>query len=491
MIEIEKLSFAYSRSETPVLREISCRIEEGEFILIVGKSGCGKSTLCRALNGLVPHFYGGTFSGKVSVDGLDTRKTPTSKFAGLVGMVFQDPENQLVMTNVENELAFGMENLAVEREEMRRRVTQFGEYFNLKEYFDRFIPELSGGEKQKVALASVLAMNPKYIVLDEPTSQLDTENATLFLEFLARLNGEMGVTIILVEHRLERCLRYARRVIFMEEGRILFDGGRDAVERSLREKNLLADFRRIAGREDGYGEAIVEARNVHFSYGQHPVLNGVDLTIRKGELVAITGANGSGKTTLIKQLNGLLRPESGSISELGKDISKATTASLASELGYLGQNPNDYLFEQTLRKELEFTLSNLGVKEGEWDERIEWTLSVLDLARFGEVFPRDLSCGERERTALASILVGQPRILILDEPTRGLDYWNKIKLGSILESLRREGMTTVLVTHDYRFIAEHATRVLRLEGGKLSEAPLDWVIGLASEGEGRKAEENA
>jgi len=299
------------------------------------------------------------------------------------------------------------------------------------------------------------------------------------------------VTIILVEHRLERCLRYARRVMFMEDGKILFDGGRDVVEPSLREKNLLADFRRIAERENGYEEKVVEARDIHFSYGQSPVLNGVDLTIRKGELVAITGANGSGKSTLIKQLNGLLRPQSGNISVLGKVVSKTTTASIAGELGYLGQNPNDYLFEQTLRKELEFTLSNLGVDEGEWDDRIKRTLSVLDLDRFAEVFPRDLSCGERERTALASILVGRPKILVLDEPTRGLDYWNKIKLGSILESLRREGMTTVLVTHDYRFIAEHATRVLRLEGGMLSEASVDWVIGLVSDDGERAVEGNA
>jgi energy-coupling factor transport system ATP-binding protein len=481
MISVEALTFTYAGSDRPVLRDVSTRISEGEFVLIVGKSGCGKSTLCRALNGLVPHFYGGLFSGRVLVDGRDTRKTPPSKFANLIGMVFQDPENQLVMTNVENEMAFGLENLGVPVSEMKERVVRYAEYFDLRKFFKRFIPELSGGEKQKVVLASVLAMKPKYLVLDEPTSQLDAENAALFLDFLTKLNTEFEIGIVLVEHRLERCLRYADRVILMDEGRIVADGPKNQVVPALKENGLLGRLTRTVDSVNGDRDVLLSAENIHFSYDTTPVLEGADLTLRSGELVAITGANGSGKSTLIKQLNGLLKPQVGSVTLLGRNAHSVTTASLATEIGYLGQNPNDYLFEETLEKELEFTLSNLGIDEKEWNDRIEWTLSMLDLTRFRRTFPRDLSCGQRERTALATILVGRPKILVLDEPTRGLDYWNKTKLGMMLENLRKQGMTTLLVTHDYRFIAEHATRVLRLEGGRLLEASVDQMIFLALE----------
>ncbi|MDD1767471.1 MAG: ATP-binding cassette domain-containing protein [Methanomassiliicoccales archaeon] len=481
MITVESLTFTYAGSNRPVLEDVSTQVEEGEFVLVVGKSGCGKSTLCRVLNGLIPHFYGGILSGRVFVDGRDTRKTPPSRCADLIGMVFQDPENQLVMTNVENEMAFGLENLGVPVPEMKERVLRYADYFDLRRFFHRFIPELSGGEKQKVALGSVLAMNPKYLILDEPTSQLDAENAALFLDFLTKVNTELKIGVILVEHRLERCLRYADRVILMDNGRIIADGPKIDIVPSLKEHGLIGGISRTLSSTTGEGELLLSARNVHFSYDEVSVLDGADLDLAEGELVAITGANGSGKSTLIRQLNGLLRPQSGSVTVLGKDVQSVTTAALSREIGYLGQNPNDYLFEETLQKELEFTLLNLGVDEREWNDRIEWTLSELDLEGFRETFPRDLSCGQRERAALATVLVGRPKILVLDEPTRGLDYWSKRKLGSVLEDLRRQGMTTLLVTHDYRFIAENATRVLRLEEGRLSESSVDHMMFLALE----------
>lgn len=481
MISVERLTFTYSGADRPVIEDLSTEIKEGEFVLIVGKSGCGKSTLCRALNGLIPNFYGGQFSGRVLIDGRDTRQTAPSKFADVIGMVFQDPENQLVMTNVENEMVFGMENLGVPVREMKERVVQYADYFDLRRFFHRFIPELSGGEKQKVALGSVLAMKPKYIILDEPTSQLDAENAALFLEFLTKLNKEFGVGIILVEHRLERCLRYADRVIVMDDGRVVADGPKGEVIDVLRKHGLFGELLRAVSGTALDGETLLLAKNIHFSYDHTPLLKGVDLVLKKSELVAITGANGSGKSTLIKQLNGLLRPQDGSVTLLGKEVSSVTTASIAKEIGYMGQNPNDYLFEETLEKELEFTLSNLGIDVNEWNERIEWTLSVLDLSGLRKAFPRDLSCGQRERTALATILVGRPQILVLDEPTRGLDYCSKKKLGAVLEDLRRQGMTILLITHDYRFIAENATRVLRLKDGKLHGTSIDQMIFLASE----------
>lgn len=478
MIEMKKFSFTYGGAKKPVLHDIDLEVQDGEFVVVVGLSGSGKSTLCRALNGLIPHFYGGKVHGHVKVDGHDTRNTPPAKLASIVGMVFQDPENQLVMTNVENELAFGMENIQLPREQMKARVKEYSNYFDLERFFKRFIPELSGGEKQKVALASVLAMQPRYIVLDEPTSQLDEETASLFLGFLERVSREQGITVVLVEHRLERCLHRADRIVLLEGGRVESQGPPSKMVPLMRQKGLMADMERVAS-EVCLGEPVLSVQDLHFSYGDVPILKGLDLEVKKGELVAIIGANGSGKSTLLKQLNGILRPSKGNVTLFGKDIANATTASIARDIGYLGQNPNNYLFEESLVKELEFTLHNLKVPKEDWPERSEWAMRTLDLERYKGTFPRDLSCGERERAALASVLVGRPKLLVLDEPTRGLDHSNKLKLANIMHSLCESEMSAVIVTHDYRFVAEHATRVLALKDGKLEPIEIDEVKMLA------------
>jgi energy-coupling factor transporter ATP-binding protein EcfA2 len=475
MIRLEHFSFTYSGASQPVLKDLNVEVDEGEFVLLVGLSGSGKSTLCRAMNGLIPHFYGGTIAGRATVDGIDIRNTSPAKLAGTVGMVFQDPENQLIMTNVENELAFGMENLSLPRSEMRERVSRYADYFDLHRFFPRFIPELSGGEKQKVALASIIAMRPKYIVLDEPTSQLDEETSALFLDHLEKLNREEGIGVILVEHRLERCFRFAKRIVYMKDGRIGADGCPSDVRPLLFRDGLMAEIRENEY-HDERSDPIIVARGLTFSYGNGHVLDGLDLEVRRGEVLAIIGSNGCGKSTLLKHLNGILRPQSGNVQFEGRNIVERTTASLANCIGYLGQNPNNYLFADTLDKELDFTLSHLKIEKSQWEERKEWALRVLSLEMHRETFPRELSCGERERAALASILVGRPRILVLDEPTRGLDHGNKAKLASIIHGLQGEGMTTILVTHDYRFVAEHATRVQQLHGGKLENMPMESVM---------------
>lgn len=481
MIEVDRLSFKYVGANTNSLNEVNLKVREGEFILVLGRSGCGKSTLCRALNGLIPHFYGGRISGRVKVDGKDTRDHTPSDYASIVGMVFQDPENQLVMTNVENEMAFGMENTCVPTEIMKERVQQYSHYLDLNRFLNRFIPELSGGEKQKVAMASILAMRPKYIVLDEPTSQLDGENAVLFLQFLKRMNRELGISVILVEHRIERCIDYPDRIIIMDQGTIVKDGPREEMIVHLKGMGLLDSPVSRNVPIPNENSDIVEAVGICFGYEGREVLKSLGLRVRTGELVSITGDNGSGKSTLMKNLNGLLRPRAGEVRINGQSIANMTAASLSKTIGYLGQNPNDYLFEETLEEELKFTLRNIKIDEREWDERIHWALGILDMERYLKRFPRDLSCGERERAALASILVARPKVLILDEPTRGLDQWNKAKLGDILERLRAEGQTTILVTHDYRFIAEYSSRVLRLKDGSLTEIPLDEMMAIAKQ----------
>jgi len=473
MIIVRDFTYTYPKSQKPALQEIELRIEEGDFVLITGTSGCGKSTLCRAFNGLVPHFYGGTYKGDVIVDGKNVKDLHPYDLADSVGMVFQDPENQLVMTNVENELAFGLENLGIPRDEMVERVRTSTRFFGLEGLLHRFIPELSGGEKQKVALGSVLAMKPKYLVLDEPTSQLDNENAAMFLDHVKRLNSELGITVIMVEHRLERCLDFARRLIFMRDGRIMMDGDPGEVIERLRSIGFLRSDLLPPPDRVNTGEKIFEMDEVRFSYGTGEVLNGVHMQVNRGDMVAVIGPNGTGKSTLLKLMIGLLKPSSGEIHLLGKNVREMTTAEIASKVGYLGQNPNNYLFQETLEDELVFTLKNLGIDKAEWDERISWTLEKVGLTRYRYTFPRDLSTGEKERAALATVLVGRPEVLILDEPTRGLDHWMKEKLGEVLRKLRKNGMTIITVTHDYRFVAENATRIFRIEGGTIEEVPVD------------------
>lgn len=480
MIEFENVTFRYSDSDKIVLNDINLEISEGEFVLLVGKSGCGKSTLCRLINGLIPHFYGGFLSGKVTIDGIDTRKVPPSMLAGIVGTIFQDPENQLVMTNVENELAFGLENLAIPEWEIKERISLFSQQFNLDNLLRRFIPELSGGEKQRVAFASILAMSPKYLILDEPTSQLDMQNAINLLEALRRLNRLKGITIILVEHRLDRCIDYADRVILIKDGEIAFDGGKNESLPILIKENLMRTLSpRTCCHIGNHEESVLSAHDIWFSYDNSVIRNisfilrGVDFEVKSGEIVAITGENGCGKSTLMKILNGLLKPQKGIVKLFGEDISNKSTAQLAASIGYLSQNPNDYLIEKNLQKELEFTLTNLNIPKEEWQERIDWILSLLDLARYRMIFPRDLSCGERERAALASILVSKPKILILDEPTRGLDQSSKDMLGNLLRSLQKKSIAIIIVTHDYRFIIENATRIFNLRNGKLIEISID------------------
>jgi energy-coupling factor transporter ATP-binding protein EcfA2 len=295
------------------------------------------------------------------------------------------------------------------------------------------------------------------------------------------MNRELGISVILVEHRIERCIDYPDRIIIMDQGTIVKDGPREEMIVHLKGMGLLnSPESRNVPIPDGNPD-IVEAEGLCFGYDGREVLKGLGQRVKAGELVSITGDNGSGKSTLMKNLNGLLRPRTGEVRISGKNIAKMTTASIARTIGYLGQNPNDYLFEESLEEELKFTLRNIKIDEKEWEERIHWALKIMDLERYLKRFPRDLSCGERERAALASILVARPKVLILDEPTRGLDQWNKAKLGDILEKLRAEGQTTILVTHDYRFIAEYSSRVLRLKDGLLTEIPLDEMMAIAKE----------
>jgi energy-coupling factor transport system ATP-binding protein len=497
IITFEEVTYAYPESAAPALREIDWRVAPGEFVTITGPSGSGKSTLLRCLNGLTPHFSGGTFDGVVTVAGHDTRHYIPRALARVTGFVFQDPEAQFVTSRVDDELAFGMEQLGVPPLTMRKRVEEVLDLLGIAALRDREIATLSGGERQRVAVAAALALQPEILALDEPTSQLDPWGAEEVLAALTRLNDDLGLTIVLAEHRLERVVSHADRLTLLDrDGRIAADGRpRDllaeadpallpallALGRRLDWQPLPLTIKegRAAQRRDAAlgrvpapappdppvpaGPPILALQHVSAGWGQRRVLREIDLEVRPGELVALMGRNGSGKTTLLRLVAGLHRPTSGRVLLDGVDTAGLHPAEIAQTTGYLPQNPSALFFAETLRDELAFTVKH---KRGAVANP-EKMLSVLGLAHAMERNPRDLSGGERERAALAAVLVGAPRVLLLDEPTRGMDAARKRALAATLTRLREEGVAILLATHDVELVAEVATRVVLIGDGRV------------------------
>lgn len=438
LISVNSLSFAYPGGG-PAVRDVSLELEAGEVVALLGPSGSGKSTLLRALAGLVPHFHGGRFSGRVEVAGLDTRSHGPAELAGTVASVFQDPEDQVVMTRVDNEVAFGLENLGVAPELIWPRVEAALSDVGAAHLSPRRTVELSGGELQRVCLASALALEPKLLLLDEPTSQLDAAGAEAFLAAVEQAR----CTVVLSEQRVDRALAIADRVIMMEEGRIVLDA-----PVSEARTWLAANRARYAGGLTGHdpapaarlGAPLVRLDVVHFSYGAGPeVLGGRTLTVHRGEIVTLEGRNGSGKTTLAKVAAGLLDPASGTTVRDGR----AT---------YLSQDPGRYLVRETAIEEVA-----LGV---EGDE----VRAAAALEQFGLSFatcrhPRDLSSGERERLGIAAVSVPEPDLLVLDEPTRGIDPDRKAALAAWLLEQAEAGRGILVATHDPLLPAHRRVRL--------------------------------
>ncbi len=444
------LSFSYP-SAPPALSDVSLTLEPGEVLALLGPSGSGKSTLLRAFSGLVPHFHGGRFAGRVVVAGLDTRRARPAELAGTVATVFQDPEDQVVMTIVANEVAFGLENLGVTPREIWPRVERALDSVDALHLWGRKTTELSGGELQRVCLASALALEPRLLLLDEPTSQLDPDAAALFLAAVERL----GATVVLSEHRVARALELATRVVFLEGGRVLLDAPRAvavewlAAERPLYTKPCVSETQALSG------EVVAALRGVSYAYRQAmPVLDGVDLELRRGEIVALEGPNGSGKTTLARIAAGLVEPQAG-------------TVELSGRAGYLSQDPGRYLVKET-------ALAEVALAVNRDEQRAAAALDRVGLGWAAGRHPRDLSSGERERLALASVAVAQPDLLILDEPTRGLDPERKAALGDWLLDYAASGKAVLLATHD-RDLPAHRRIGLSVVS---TQAPLGVGIGV-------------
>lgn len=506
MISIRDLTYRYPNGRQPALANLNWEVAGGEFVLLAGPSGSGKSTLLRCLNGLVPHFSGGTIAGEITVDGLNPITAGPHILSRHVGFVSQSPESQAVLDVVEAEIAFGLENAAVPPPEMRVRVEEVLDLLDLAPLRNRTLATLSGGECQRVMIAAALALRPSILVLDEPTSQLDPQSAEDVLRALVRLNEDLGLTILLAEHRLERVLRYVDRLTYLENGRIVADGpAREVVAavpgvpplvelarelawepipltikeghrfanrygtRGAFAANANADERGLMSGGDIMNEVetkpLLEAEGLRFGYNGKAVLKDVSLQVHPGEAVAILGRNGSGKTTLLKCLIGLLAKESGRVWVNGRPTDGRDVADLSREIAYLPQNPDDLLFAETVLDELEITLHNHGLKRPR--PELEPLLSILGLSAVADAYPRDLSVGQRQRVALGTVTVTEPKIMLLDEPTRGLDPESKKLLVSLWREWLREYSGLLLVTHDVELAAMIAHRTLILSQGEI------------------------
>lgn len=509
MISIRDLTYRYPNPNglQPALADINWQVEDGEFVLLAGPSGSGKSTLLRCLNGLVPHFSGGTIAGEITVAGLNPITAGPHLLSRHVGFVSQSPESQAVLDEVEAEIAFGLENAAIPPQEMRVRVEEVLDLLDLAPLRNRTLPTLSGGERQRVMIAAALALRPSILVLDEPTSQLDPQSAEDVLRTLVRLNEDLGLTILLAEHRLERVLRYVDRLTYLEDGQIVADGAArevvaavpgvpplvelarelawEPIPLTIKEgqrfaskygyannadtnavhQNKTQDLAPFASLREINSTPLLTAERLRFSYHRRPVLQDVSLELYPGEAVAILGRNGSGKTTMLKCLVGLLAKESGQVCINGRPTDGRDVADISREVAYLPQNPDDLLFAETVLNELEVTLRNHGLQRPR--PELELLLDILGLAAVADAYPRDLSVGQRQRVALGAVMVTEPKIMLLDEPTRGLDPESKRVLVGLWQEWLREGSALLLVTHDVELAALIAHRAMIMSQGEI------------------------
>jgi len=511
-IGIEGLSYRYRGQEKSALDGVDLEVAEGEFVVVMGPSGAGKSTLCVALNGLIPHFFRGRMEGEVRVRGRSTRDGKVGEFAREVGLVFQDFEAQLFSTNVALEVAFGPENFRVEREEMGRRVESVLGRVRLAGFEGRQPATLSGGQKQRLAIASVLAIEPRILCLDEPTTDLDPVGKLGVFEIAEELKERDDVTLIVVEHETEETLD-ADRIVILRDGRVIAD--RPARE-ILRDVRLLEEsrvqplqvarffhemgfeqaqlpltpaegaeeFRRRgwrvnAGRhrglvaedgkrDEGYGEPLIEVEGLAHRYPNGVVaLEGVDLNVRQGEFLAVLGQNGSGKTTLVKHFNGLLESTEGSVRVGGEETTAQGVRKLGQRVGYVFQNPDHQIFSDTVSEEVGFGPKIRGMEEAEVKERVSEALSAVGLEGYEKEDPFGLTKGERQRVAVASVLAVRPEVLILDEPTTGLDYAEQRSMMDLVRRLNEGGSTIIVVTHTMWVVAEYAHRAAVVRDGRV------------------------
>jgi len=522
IISLKDVTFSYKGSKRRALDGITLNVKQGECVAILGPTGAGKSTLACVMNGTAPRFMDGSLAGDVTVDGLVPAKVGTAQMASRVGLVFGDPDTQLFGMTVEEDVAFGPANLGLGYESIMERVGKSIGDMRLAGLERRAPHRLSGGQKQATAIAGVYAMLPKIMVLDEPTSMLDPEGKARVFGIVRMLKEQLGVTVVLIEQEVDDILTLADRVFVMRSGKFVLSGTpREVFGRveELRQAGVrvpqIVEFGTLIGAAEtpftieeaisaiapasaeeavsgvtsafasvseaanpaaaprasraAQADPVVEAVDVEFTYpGGARALDGVNLAVGCGDFVAIVGQNGAGKTTLTRHFNGLLRPSSGDIRVLGRSTQGVPTIELCRHVGYVFQNPDEQLFCTSVQEELRFGPTNIGADPGVTSQRVEEILGDIGLTKYREVWPKYLTKGERQRLALASVVAMDPDVLVVDEPTTGLDWVESLQILDYLERLRNEQKKTIIIiTHDMNIVSLYAKRVVVMARGRV------------------------
>jgi len=511
LVKIDDLSYRPMGVDHDILKGVNLQIEKGDFILLLGPSGCGKSMLSRCMNGLIPHLDEGELRGVVRVQGKDTREHKIHEFSTIIGMVFQNPDDQIVSLIVVDEVAWGVENQGLSREVIIQRVDRALDVLGISDIKDRLTFAISGGQKQKVSIASNLAMEQVMLILDDPTTDLDPICKAEVIQALAKLHAEMGITILVIEHDLNDLIDLANRIVLMENGEVILeDSPRELLTHhydkmvelgvNIPQHVEIAHFilnrlgsqaecppdkqgafellqqyiekyppvpKKVEKHLPPMGEPVIKVDHMDFSYSaRSQILYDLNFEVKKGEFLAIVGANGSGKSTLVNNFTGFLKPDKGQVLINGHDTRKIKMTELLQGLGYVFQNPDHQLFANTVFDEVAFSLRLRKVEEDEVSKRVEETLKFVDLWNLRDRHPSSLSRGQRQKLAVATALIHKPKVILLDEPTTGQDRISLNSLMTLMINLNREGNTTIMVTHDMDIVAAYATRVMVMSNGK-------------------------
>lgn len=495
-IKIENLKYQYPFAEKLALDGITCEIRPGEFIGVIGRNGSGKSTFCQSLTGLVPNFYRGSYGGKVWIDQSEVKRVEVDDLCQKVGSVFQNPFNQITgsKATVYEEIAFGLENFGVPKEEMEVRIEESLRLLDIEEYRDRAPFDLSGGQMQRMAIASIMAMKPEVIILDEPTSQLDPQGSEAVFKAIQSLSKQ-GITVIMVEHKVEKIAAYSDRVMLLDQGKLIAMDTPQAVfsRPDLEKYGVVAPtFTRICKQlgmklpgSSYYPVTLEEASqllaknrggkcmnqisisNLEFSY--HPdkkILKGLNIILDERS-TAIIGQNGAGKTTFVKLLKGLIRPTAGKIMLNGQDLSEQSVAKIAKSIGLIFQNPDDQIFKHTVLDEIMFGPLQMGMTHSQAEQAARKTMSLLGLDGFDKVNPYDLGLSDRKMASIAAIVAMDTQVVIFDEPTIAQDDAGKKQIQSVIQLLREQGKIVISILHDMDFVAETFERALVFAQGEV------------------------
>ncbi len=495
MITFANVSLIYPNSQKTILDNLTFSVDEGELILVIGLTGAGKSSFMKLINGVIPHHTAGILSGEIIVDGKTTNLLKPGELSGVIGIVGQNPLNGFVTSKVEDEIAFTLETNGYSPDVMRRRVEEVIDLLGLQNIRYRNLYTLSGGEQQRVAIASALVMNPKVLVLDEPTSALDPVAAEEVLAIVNKLVHDLGLTVIMAEHKLERVIHFVDRIVLVNgDGQVEIGSPQEIMKKSpinppivraAKKLNLtniplsVRELKRLATQWQinipkiknansivkpvTENNPIISAQKISVNYGEKVILKSIDLQVATGEILALMGRNGAGKSTLLKLISGQLSSTAGFLSVDGKNPDKLIGKELVNLIGFIPQEPADLFYGSSVQEECNMADADNGLAENSTLK----TLRNLSSQINEKLHPRDLSEGQKLTLAISIVLATNPKILILDEPTRGLDYQAKDVLVGILRKLSKNGTTIIMATHDVELVAEFATRVIVLADGEL------------------------